>query len=192
MTNFVLDAPSALAPPLTTPTKRVRRRRYGKTCVVTVSDMVVSSDPEEVIVTFGLGSCLGITAYDPVQCVGGMLHAMLPEACSYMSPDGADPEPFMFVDTGIEALLDAMVARGAERSRLIIKVAGGAFMKLSSGPESLYAIGKRNFLTLRALLRRHGLELAARDVGGTRPRTMQLSIATGKVLIRSRSKTEEL
>ena len=66
--------------------------------IVGVADMKISAEKDDLIVTHALGSCLGITIYDPVACVGGMLHVMLP--LSTIDPNKAAANPYMFVDTG--------------------------------------------------------------------------------------------
>lgn len=45
--------------------------------VVGVGDMKVSNDPEVVLATYSLGSCIGLSIYDPIVRVGGMLHLLL-------------------------------------------------------------------------------------------------------------------
>lgn len=57
-----------------------RLEEYMNKRIVGVGDMIVSNDPEDIIVTYALGSCLGVVIYDPVANVGGMLHAMLPDS----------------------------------------------------------------------------------------------------------------
>src|ERR1700677_635414 len=95
-----------------------------KTFVVGVADMVVSNDTSAEIVTYSLGSCLGITIYDPVKKIGGLLHIMLPD--STIDAAKAMSAPFMFVDTGVPRLFHAAYNLGADRNRLAVKVAGGA------------------------------------------------------------------
>src|SRR5580692_9987731 len=95
-----------------------------KTFVVGVADMVASNDSSAEIVTYSLGSCLGITIYDPVKKIGGLLHIMLPD--SKIDEARAMTAPYMFVDTGVPRLFHAAYNLGADRSRLAIKVAGGA------------------------------------------------------------------
>ncbi|KKM45447.1 hypothetical protein LCGC14_1560860, partial [marine sediment metagenome] len=92
--------------------------------VVGVADMKVCSEPEDIIVTHALGSCLGITAHDPVARVGGMLHVMMP--MSHINPERAKANPYMFVDTGVPAFFRELYAAGAKKGRLTVKVAGGA------------------------------------------------------------------
>lgn len=92
--------------------------------IVGVADMFVSDNEEDTIITHGLGSCLGIAIYDPVVRVGGLLHAMLPD--SKVDPEKAKEKPFMFVDSGVPMLFRACYALGAVKSRINVKVAGGA------------------------------------------------------------------
>jgi chemotaxis protein CheD len=128
-----------------------------KSLVVGVADMVVSNDAGAELVTYSLGSCLGITVYDPVKKVGGLLHIMLPD--SKINALKAAQVPFMFVDTGVPRLFQAAYNLGAERSRLAIKVAGGAQLLDEQG---VFNIGLRNFESLKGLLARAG----AQRVGG--------------------------
>src|ERR1022692_2596984 len=95
-----------------------------KTLVVGVADMVVSNDSSAEIVTYSLGSCLGVTIYDPVKKIGGLLHLMLPD--SKIDAAKAASMPYMFVDTGLPRLFHAAYNLGADRSRLAVQGAGGA------------------------------------------------------------------
>jgi chemotaxis protein CheD len=151
-----------------------------KSLVVRVADMVASNDPGAELVTYSLGSCLGVTVYDPVKKAGGLLHLMLPN--SAINPRRAEAEPYMFVDTGVPRLFKAVYSLGGERSRVIVKVAGGAeFLD----PNRVFNIGERNYEQLRALLARNGYAIHAADVGGTCSRTMRLDLASGRVTLSS-------
>lgn len=149
--------------------------------IVGVADMKISANRDDTIITYALGSCLGITIYDPVAGVGGMLHVMLP--LSTIDPTKAAWNPFMFVDTGVPSLFIGSYKAGARKERLIVKVAGGA---CSSGDEEedYFQIGKRNFVMLRKLLWKNGVLLKAHDVGGRESRTMSLDLASGEVALK--------
>lgn len=151
-----------------------------KALVVGVADMVASNDATAELITYSLGSCLGITVYDPVRKIGGLLHIMLPD--STIDAAKADATPFMFVDTGVPRLFHAVYNLGAERGRLVVKVAGGAQLL---DPSNLFNIGTRNFQALTELLARNGFTLKARDVGGPASRTMKMDLGTGTVTIKS-------
>lgn len=133
------------------------------------------------MITYALGSCLGIAIYDPEACVGGLLHVMLP--LSTIDPEKATRNPFMFVDTGVPKLFIECYKAGAKKERLQVKVAGGASSKTEG--EDLFQIGRRNFIILRKLLWRNGVLLSSYDVGGTLSRTMSLEIGTGRVTVKA-------
>src|SRR5687768_10744511 len=117
--------------------------------IIGIADMKISAKPDDSLITYALGSCLGITAYDPVAKVGGMIHIMLP--LSSVNPQKAKENPFMFVDTGVPELFRACYKAGAVKQRLVVKVAGGASTH-QNDKEDQFQIGKRNFLMLRKLL----------------------------------------
>jgi chemotaxis protein CheD len=151
-----------------------------KTLVVGVADMVASNDASAEIVTYSLGSCLGVTLYDPVRKVGGLLHLMLPD--SGIDPVKAVNAPHMFVDTGVPRLFQAVANLGGDRTRAIIRVAGGSqFLDQNR----VFNIGQRNYDTFCALLVRNGYTIHARDVGGVSCRTMRFDLSTGTVAIHS-------
>jgi chemotaxis protein CheD len=143
--------------------------------------MKISSCVEDEIITFALGSCLGITIYDPIAHIGGMVHVMLPSSSIDLTK--ATLNPCMFVDTGVKNLFLASYKAGAQRDRLEVIAAGGS---CSSGLEQddIFQIGKRNVTVLRSLLWKNGIFLKNSDFGGTVARTMSLDIATGIVTIR--------
>jgi len=148
---------------------------------VGVADMKISADQSDSLITFALGSCLGITIYDPIARVGGMLHVMLP--LSTIDPVKAGENPFMFVDTGVPRLFMDCYKSGAKKERLIVKVAGGASAK-ENQEDDYFQIGKRNFTMLRKLLWKNGVLVAAHDVGGNHSRTMSLDINNGEVKLK--------
>jgi len=156
---------------------------------VGVGDMKVSAMRGDLIITHALGSCLGIAIHDPVACVGGLLHVMLP--LSTIDPAKADRNPFMFVDTGFPRLLIDCFKAGAHKQRLEIWVAGGANSQHKE-ENDFFQIGKRNLIILRKLLWKDGLLLKSYDVGGSNSRTMALEIGTGRVTIRSRGQIKDL
>ena len=150
------------------------------TIVVRISDVRVSDDPQVILATHSLGSCIGVTAYDPVMRVGGMLHYQLPE--SKTDSQRARHVPAMYADTGMALLLDEMAALGAEKRRLKIKLAGGARMLTGS---DVFDIGQRNHTAVRKFLWQQGLLIEAEEIGGTAPRHLYLRIADGAVQIKT-------
>jgi chemotaxis protein CheD len=150
--------------------------------VVDIADLAVSGDPDASLITYSLGSCLGLAIWDPVSQVGGMLHYMLPE--SQLSPEKARGNPAMFCDTGVPKLFRAAYELGALKNRLVIKVAGGSQLLDDNGT---FNIGKRNYLALRKIFWKNGVMIAAESVGGSVSRTLKLEVGSGAVTIRSRN-----
>jgi chemotaxis protein CheD len=132
----------------------------------------------DTLVTHALGSCLGLMIYDPVARVGGLLHAMLPQA--KINPEKAETNPLMFVDTGVPALFEKVYALGGEKGRLIVKAAGCA-RPLQSG--EMFRIGERNYTVLRKMLWKNNVLLAAEAVGGTVSRTVYFDLSNGTVSV---------
>jgi chemotaxis protein CheD len=159
----------------------------GKNVTVDISDAKVSADPVDVLVTYSLGSCIGVSLYDPVAKIGGMLHCLLPEFTGSANDSG---NCFKFADTGVKRLLEKIISMGAVKRRLQVKIAGGA--KRLKGVSDRFDIGKRNYLAVRKILWKNAMMIKAEDVGGTIPRTMYLDIADGGVMIRSQGKKNYL
>jgi chemotaxis protein CheD len=147
--------------------------------IVPVGDMKIGQVPD-ILVTDALGSCLCLTVYDSASETGGLLHAMLPLA--KINLQKAAINPFMFVDTGIPALFEALYAQGSEKCNLVVKAVGcGNPM----GSREIFKIGRRNYSILQEVLSIDGIRLAAEDVGGTASRAVQLDLASGQTIIRS-------
>ncbi len=147
--------------------------------VVGVADMRVCTDPQKTLVTYSLGSCLGIVVYDSVAGVGGMLHAMLPEAMGDRTAKTFNP--YKFVDTGVPALFREAYKFGAQKNRMRVSVIGGAQIMDDSG---FFNIGKRNLATLRKLFWKNGVMIDREHVEGSVSRTVRLNIGTGQVTLR--------
>ncbi len=153
--------------------------------VVGISDMKVSNTPGDTLITYSLGSCIGVVIWDGRVKVGGILHYMLPE--SSIDPDKARVKPYMFADTGIPRLFKAAYALGADKSRLVVKVFGGGQIMDADG---VFNIGKRNYMILRKMFLKSGVMIAAEDVGGTVNRTVSLEVATGVTRLKTGGREE--
>ncbi len=154
---------------------------------VGISEIAVTGKREDIIVTYSLGSCVGLTLFDPVAQVGGMIHCMLP--LSKIDPAKAKQSPAMFADTGIPHLLRCVLDMGAEKKNLVAKVAGAAQLMDEQGT---FRIGERNYVVLRKVLWKNDILIAADDTGGTIARTMYLYMDTGRTMIKSRGSETEL
>lgn len=159
---------------------------FERKLIVGVGGLAVSNNQAIILTTYSLGSCLGVTIYDPVSRAGGMLHAMLPD--SSLNAAKASEQPAMFVNTGVSALFRAAYSFKAEKHRMRICVAGGAQFLDKSG---FFNIGQRNFASFSRLLEENGLTIEAKDVGGVASRTLLLHLNTGEVRVKSSGQQEE-
>lgn len=146
---------------------------------VGIADYKVARRPHRLI-TVGLGSCVGVSLYDPGTGIGGLLHVMLPEA----NQAGGALKPAKYADAGIPVLVEALRREGALMKRLEAKLAGGAQMFAGADEKFLFNIGQRNAEVARRVLKSLGIRIAGEDLGGSSGRTMILDTATGQVIIR--------
>jgi chemotaxis protein CheD len=148
--------------------------------IVGISDCKVTRDAESVLVTYALGSCIAVAVHDPVSKASGLLHYMLPE--SAIDTKKAEQNPFMFADTGIPRLFEAVrAAGGGDGKRMIVRLTGGAQVLDSQG---VFQIGKRNYLAARRILWKAGILIAGEAVGGEVSRTTRLEVGTGRLFVR--------
>jgi len=154
---------------------------------VGIADMKISANPEESIVTYSLGSCLGVSVFDPVARVGGIIHCMLP--ISKVNPEKALIAPYMFVDTGIPLFLQHILDAGAQKQRLKIKAAGCSSLM---DEKDIFNIGERNWTIFRKIIWKNGMLIDNEDIGGVKSRTMTLYLDTGKTTIKAGGEVREL
>jgi len=147
--------------------------------VIGVADMALSNSPDDLLVTYSLGSCIAVIIYDPVANVGGMLHYMLPE--SSIDPEKAKKNPCMFADTGITQLFKSSYQMRARKENIVVKAVGGAQIL---DPKGLFDIGKRNYLAMRKIFWKNNVAIAAENVGGEINRTVWLEMDTGRVILK--------
>ena len=152
--------------------------------VVGIADMKMAQY-EGVLVTYALGSCIGICLYHPGLRLAALVHVMLP-----LNMETGRRSPMKYADTGIRETLRQMEARGARRSRMVAKIAGGARMFEVAGGGSLGNIGQRNIESVHMTLKREGIKLLREDVGGTVARTRLFDAESGEACIRSYGRPE--
>ena len=152
--------------------------------VVGIADMKMARQ-NVMLITYALGSCIGICLYDPKIQLAALVHIMLP-----LNMETGRKTPLKYADTGITETLRQMEAKGGARSRIVAKIAGGAKMFEVAGGGSLGNIGQRNIESTHMILRREGIRLLREDVGGTVARTLLFDAATGQACVRSYGKPE--
>ena len=155
--------------------------------IVDIADARFSNCPNDEIITYSLGSCIGVVMHDPATKATGMLHYQLPS--SKADTTGIKKNPLMFADTGIQHMIENLTALGAQKKQLRVKIAGGAQMMNDA---HMFNIGKRNYSAVRQILWKNGLFIDAEDVGGKLARTMSVKVADGQVCIKCQGKTSDL
>ena len=153
---------------------------------VGIADMKLTRQ-EGVLITYALGSCIGITFYDPMIKLGALLHIMLPE-----KTNSQDSNILKYADTGIRLTLSKMEQMGARRARIVAKIAGGAKMFDVAGNGSLGNIGQRNIDSVHHVLQQERIRLLREDVGGSTARTLLFDVATGEGCIKIYGKAERI
>lgn len=153
---------------------------------VGMADLKVCVSPDAVT-TLGLGSCVGIAVRDPVTKIGGLAHVMLPDS-TQIKENSNIPK---FADTGIEELVKQVVAKGANKSRLVAKIAGGAQMFAFSTNNNLVRVGERNVMASKKKLQELGIKILAEDTGENYGRTVIFYPETGDFVIRAVGKPEK-
>jgi len=148
---------------------------------VQMADLQIYPHPPAVLVTRGLGSCLGITFYDPVKKLGAMAHAMLPD----MDKAKMRNNPHRFVNGCINEMVAEFEKRGCPKNRIVVKLFGGAHMFSFINADSVLNVGQKNIEMALAMLKELGIKIVGQEVGGTFGRTIEFNLEDGKVLVKT-------
>ena len=146
---------------------------------VSLGEVQVSADPRDVLVAYGLGSCVAVSMYSPSRQAAGMAHIVLPASGGH----ARQGPPGKFADTAVPYLLAQMERLGCRRQELVIRLAGGAQLLNVSPTLPMMQIGQRNLEAVRAVLQQHGLRVSREDTGGTIGRTVHLYVAGGRLVV---------
>lgn len=152
---------------------------------VGMADLNVCVSPDR-ITTLGLGSCVGIALRDPVTKIGGLAHIMLPDSTTIRNNSNIPK----FADTGIEELVKQVTRKGANRSRLVAKIAGGAQMFGFGSNSEMVRVGERNVQATKKKLAEMKIPILAEDTGKNFGRTVIFYPETGDFVIRAVGKPE--
>ncbi len=153
---------------------------------VGMADYKVGRNPASII-SYGLGSCVGIALYDPMSKVGGLAHIMLPDSTQARSSEN----PAKFADTCLPLMLEDIIKLGGVKSRLWVKIAGGAQMFTFANVTDVMRVGERNSEAVRAILKKLDLKMIAEDCGGNYGRTVELKLENGVFRIKTIDKGEK-
>jgi chemotaxis protein CheD len=150
----------------------------GTPISVGLGEIAVSKKAGDVLVSYGLGSCVAVCMFDLSGKICGLLHAVLPEGAERIG------DKTKFVDSGTAELLSEMEKAGARRDHLVVYLVGGANMITSPGFSKSFDIGTRNIDAAHRTLKSLVLPLKGEDVGGHVGRTVHLFIDTGQLIVR--------
>ena len=153
---------------------------------VGLADYKVGQSPATLI-SYGLGSCIGVSLYDPQTKIGGLLHIMLPDSTKARASDN----PAKFADTGFPLMLKDVLKMGASQSRLVAKIAGGAQMFAFANATDIMRVGARNAEAVKKILKDHRIRLIAEDTGGTYGRTVSIDLTNGAYKVKTIDKGEK-
>ena len=153
---------------------------------VGMADLNICVSPDG-ITTLGLGSCVGIAVRDPITKIGGLAHIMLPDSKEIKNNSNIPK----FADTGIDELIKQVVAKGANKSRLVAKIAGGAQMFAFSSSNATMRVGERNVAATIKKLKELNIPILAQDTGDSYGRTVIFYPENGDFVIRAVGKPEK-
>ena len=159
----------------------------GNVIKVGMADLNIAKSPDS-LTTLGLGSCIGLTLYDPVAKIGGLVHYMLPDSTKLKNNSNIAK----FGDTGIRELYKKMIEKGASPTRMVAKIAGGAKMFEVSGLSSVGNVGERNAEEAKLILKELKVRLVAEDTGLNYGRTVVLNCENGEYLIQAVGKPQKV
>ena len=152
--------------------------------MVRMGELAISSTPGDVLVSLGLGSCIGLALVDKRAGVAGLAHIVLPATTGTPKPEAMNK----FADHAVPALVDGMVERGASRVFMQAALVGGASMFAGTGLE----VGARNADAVRELVAGRRVPVVAEAVGGSRGRTVKVDVSSGAVSVREAGGAEEV
>ena len=153
---------------------------------VGMADYKVGRAPDTLI-SYGLGSCIGISLYDPQTKIGGLLHIMLPDS----NQSRANENRAKFADTGIPDMLEELIRMGAAKSRLVAKLAGGSQMFAFANASDIMRVGLRNASASKEILKKLSIPIVGEDTGGNYGRTVEIDLSTGVYKVKTIDKGDK-
>lgn len=153
---------------------------------VGMADYKTGRNPDSLI-SYGLGSCIGIALFDSINKIGGLAHIMLPDSTQARNAEN----PAKFANTALPLMLDKMLKMGAIKSRITAKIAGGSQMFTFANATDVMRVGERNAEAVRTILKSMDIRLLADDTGGNYGRTVELKLDTGVYRVKTIAKGEK-
>lgn len=148
--------------------------------IIGIADMKIGTE-SDMLITYALGSCVGIMLYDKIKKMGALIHVLLPDSTSSTKISN----PYKFADLGIAKAVTELEKKGVLRGNLKAKIAGGAQMFKTSNTSSNLNIGERNISATKSALLKLKIPIIAQDVGLDYGRTVKFNLQDGTVMIKS-------
>ena len=149
---------------------------------VRVADFQVAKG-DVVLVTNGLGSCVGLALYDANAQVAGLAHILLDSSKRAKT----EVNKAKFADTAVGLLLKEMEDLGANRKNVRAKIVGGSKVMFTDNEKA--SMGERNVKAVKKALKESKIPIISEDTGGKTGRTMYL-FADGKVKVKLTGKND--
>lgn len=154
--------------------------------IVRMGELAVANAPDSILIALGLGSCIGLCAYDPIAKISGMAHVVLPTATGR-----AEVMPAKSMDVALPNLLQSIESAGGKLYRLKFVLAGGARLFANGNPSQM-DVGARNIDMAIKMLDQMRIKPVAADLGGNVGRTLSIYTGTGIVTVRKAGDTETI
>jgi chemotaxis protein CheD len=145
--------------------------------MVRLGELAASAVAGDVLVSLGLGSCIGLAVLDRRVGVAGLAHVVLPDS----GPNAAG-RSLKFADFAVPELIDRVVRLGGRRTMLEAALVGGASMFAVS--RSSLEVGQRNEAAVREQHAAHRINVIAAETGGERGRTIRVHVGSNLVTVR--------
>lgn len=146
--------------------------------IVGIADLQYARDG--ILTSYGFGSCVGIVMYDPQIRLAGLLHIMLPDSKAFSVVDN----PLKFADTGIAALRQGLLMKGASAERIVSKIAGGASVYRDTSGAGLFDVGRLNAERVKTVLKSLSIPILAEDLGGHFSRTIDYDVRNDRLAVK--------
>ena len=156
---------------------------------VGIGEFAVSNDPDVVVITHALGSCVAVCLWDEDAGVAGLVHVLLPD--SRINPQRAETQPGAFADTGIPTLFHEAYRYGVRKERCQVRLIGGADITHANNATGGPSVGRRNIQATRAVLWRNGVMVRGEELGGSIPRTVSIAVASGRTQVSTAGHVEK-
>ncbi len=152
---------------------------------VGIADYKLAAAPDKLI-TYALGSCVGVCVYDPHFHRAGLAHILLPFSAQIQG----NKTPLKFADTALPLMVAELEKEGSRRFAMQAKIAGGAQMFAAAGNSDIATIGARNVEAVKKTLKRLKIPIVCEQTGANYGRTLCFDPASFLMTIRSPKKPE--